>query len=249
MVKKEKKPESRVMKAVRYSKNAIFAVLLVVLVGILIVTMLARVSGKSPSLLGFAVYRVSSGSMEPTLKVGDVILSQKCNPEDLAEGDIVSYEGSVGEFKDKIVTHRVQTAPYKENGEYYLVTKGDNNPAEDSPILFKQVCGKMIQKLDFLAMIYDFFITPWGLISIILLIILAFFNEIIIFVSALLGIEPKDNNNSVENIIEKYRNENITKALDNIEIDELIEQSGISNEEPDSVSEESDEFDNKTKSE
>ncbi len=237
------------MKAVRYSKNAIFAVLLVVLVGILIVTMLARVSGKSPSLLGFAVYRVSSGSMEPTLKVGDVILSQKCNPEDLAEGDIVSYEGSVGEFKDKIVTHRVQTAPYKENGEYYLVTKGDNNPAEDSPILFKQVCGKMIQKLDFLAMIYDFFITPWGLISIILLIILAFFNEIIIFVSALLGIEPKDNNNSVENIIEKYRNENITKALDNIEIDELIEQSGISNEEPDSVSEESDNFDNKTKSE
>ena len=209
--KKQKinKPENKIFKTLRIIKDIIFGVVLAVLVLTVIVVLTARINGETPTLFGHAVYRVSSGSMEPYLKVGDIILSKECDPMKLKEGDVITYDGKSGQFAGKRVTHRVVKEPYlnENDGKYYLVTKGDDNPAEDTPISVSQVTGKLEAKLDFLNSLYNFFITPWGLLTLIGLIVIAFFNEIIIFVRTLMGYGIEEKREDIQDIIERIQRE------------------------------------------
>lgn len=211
--KKSKKPESKFKKTVRIIKNVIFVIVMTVLVSFMIITLTARINGGTPSLFGHALYRVSSGSMVPTLEVGDIILSKSCDPMELKNGDIITYNGTSGQFAGKRVTHRVVEEPYynKADGEYYLVTKGDDNPVKDTPIKTSQVTGKLVDKIEFLKWIYDIFVTPWGLIILIALIILAFFNEIIVFVKALIGHGDDEEHEDIQDIIERIQRDSAEK--------------------------------------
>lgn len=197
-------------KVLRIIKNAVLSVVIVFLALILILTVVSRIMGKAPSLFGFSLYRVSSGSMMPELAVGDIILVRQCEGTSVQKGDIVTYSATEGMMEGRLVTHRVAEAPYQKNGVYYVVTKGDANLQNDTPIKASQITAKLVVKLAFLNFFFDFFATPWGLLTLIALIILAFFNEIIIFVKALFGIglEP-DPKESVEELIERYKNEEI----------------------------------------
>ena len=190
-------------------KNTLFILILTVLVIVIAATTITRMGGNIPSLFGYSMFRVSSGSMTPALEVGDVILIKDCDPMTLKVNDIVTYEGKSGGMKGKIVTHRVIKAPYKKGGEYYIETKGDANILKDDPVNVKTVNGKFVTKVDVLKGLYSFFITPWGLLTIIALIILAFFNEIVNFVKSLLGLGDKGKEpEKVEDIIERYKKEN-----------------------------------------
>lgn len=215
--KKQKKPETKFKKTFRIIKNVIFIIIMVVLVTLMIVTLTARINGGTPTVFGYALYRVSSGSMEPFLQVGDIIISKECDPMELKQGDIITYNGTSGQFAGKRVTHRVITEPYfdKSDGKYYLVTKGDDNPAEDTPILTTQVTGKYLDKIQFLKWIYDVFVTPWGLLILIALIVIAFFNEIVLFVKALLGHVDNDEEEreDIQDIIKRVQRESAEKQL------------------------------------
>lgn len=211
-MKKTKKEESKLFTTLRLIKNVFFAVILVTLTGVIVLSLVTRFSGKTPSMFGYTMYRVSSGSMKPTLQVGDIILCEDCDPLKLKNGDIITYNGISGQFEGKRVTHRVFKQPYKVDGNYYLVTKGDDNPLEDTPIPVSCVSGKYLYKLDIIRGFYEFFLTPWGLLAMIALIILAFFNELIIFVKALFGKGfEQPEKVSIEDIIERYQKENIEK--------------------------------------
>lgn len=217
MRKTVKKPESRLKKTLRIIKNVIFALIMTVIVGLLIITLTARINGETPSIFGYTVYRVSSGSMVPSLEVGDIILSRECDPMTLKNGDIITYDGKSGQFAGKRVTHRVVTEPYfdSERGEYCLVTKGDDNPIEDTPITASQVTGIMVRKIGVLKWLFDFFVTPWGLLTIIGLIILAFFNEIINFVRAMMG--EDEEHEDIQDIIERVQRETAGQQKEELE--------------------------------
>ena len=222
--------EGKPIKIFRVIKNSIFAVILVALVGVIALTMFTRISGKTPSLFGYTVYRVSSGSMEPTFKVGEIIICKDCDPMQLKNGDIITYDGTSGDFAGKSVTHRVVKPPYKEGNGYYLVTKGDDNPVEDTPISVEQVTGIFLNKIEFLKMLFDFFVTPWGLITLVALIILAFFNEIVIFVSALTGrgTPPKKKEDIHDIIARLQNNQELLAESEHAElIDDLTEPLGV----------------------
>lgn len=158
--------------------NIFLTVLFVLLVAIIILTIVARFSGNTPSIGGYMIFRVSSGSMEPDLKIGDVLLSKEVTDiTSLNVGDIVTYHGTSANLAGKPITHQVVKGPYEENGTYYLVTKGTANLEEDPPITEEQLVGVMICKIPLINELYNFFLTPWGLITAILLIILAFSGE------------------------------------------------------------------------
>ena len=213
MEKKNKKPESKAKKTIRIIKNVIFVIVITVLVGLMIFSLTARINGSTPTVFGRALYRVSSGSMEPFLQVGDVILTRECDPMELKKGDIITYNGTSGQFAGKRVTHRVVKEPYLDEtkGGYYLVTMGDNNPVEDTPISTSQVTGVFVGKVEFLKWIYDIFVTPWGLLILIALIIIAFFNEIVIFVKALTGNDDDEEREDIQDIIERVQRESSEK--------------------------------------
>ena len=178
MINKEQQPKSKVRSVLRVIKNVFFGSLLVVLVIMLIVNLIARINGDTPEFFGYSVYRISSDSMTPYLEVGDVILSKQCDPMALRYGDVITYDGLTGEYAGKSITHRVIREPYQEGNEYFLITKGDDNPVEDTPVNISQVNGKMLRKLPVLKVVYQFLLTPWGLVLVLLLIVAAFTPEL-----------------------------------------------------------------------
>jgi signal peptidase I len=74
-------------------------------------------------------YMVESNSMDPLLDEGATILAVKpTSEEDIAVGDIVVFKSATS---PNHVVHRVIDTNSDENGIYYI-TKGDNNPREDT---------------------------------------------------------------------------------------------------------------------
>lgn len=72
---------------------------------------------------------VSSGSMIPTLNVGDIILVRGVDPNTIAAGTIVVFH-SPRDYNMPIV-HRV-TSVIVDGEQLYFRTKGDNNPVADN---------------------------------------------------------------------------------------------------------------------
>ena len=160
--------------------NILTTVLLVFLVALVVLVFVVRLTGNSPSIFGYHVFRVSSGSMEPELHIGDVILVKNVGVEELAEGDTITYKGDEGEFADKMITHRVIEAPHEENGIWYLRTQGiAEGTYPDPEITYSQVEGKFVSKLTFMNAIYNFFLSPAGLIVFVFIIIVLFGYEMI----------------------------------------------------------------------
>lgn len=138
-----------------------------------------RLQGKTPQLFGYQILRISSTSMEPKLKVGDIIISKSVKDVTaLKLGDVITYKGKVGSYSDKTITHEVTQEPYKENGKYYLQTRGIANSYPDPEISEDQVIGKMVCTLSIFSVAYNFFITPWGLAVILGFLTLVFINEV-----------------------------------------------------------------------
>lgn len=119
----------------------VWNLLLKTLVGFLIV-LLALIF-----LFGFKPYVVISGSMTPSLNVGDIIFVKKVKNNNYKFGDIVTYKGGDGKF----ITHRV-----KEVVDDKLITRGDANSTDD-PIISKSiVVGKTEFRLYKVGILYDF---------------------------------------------------------------------------------------------
>lgn len=204
--------KNKVFRIIKLIKNIICWTLIAVLVFTLVVFFMSRINGSTPSVFGYSIFRVSSGSMEPELMVGDIILDKTVdNPEDLKVGDVITFKSS--DYGDLLVTHKVIKAPYEENGKLMLQTKGIANEVEDKPISVDNVKGIMICKVDYLDTVYNVFLSPWGLLILITLIVIIFFDEIITIVKIL-----TNNDKSVKDA------DDINEIIDRLQAEKLKEQ-------------------------
>ena len=91
-----------------------------------------------PRMMGYEVYEVVSGSMEPEIPVGSVIYVKAVAPEEVREEEVIAFwSGS------SVITHRVV-----ENrlAEREFVTKGDANAAEDlRAVPYAELIGRVIR--------------------------------------------------------------------------------------------------------
>lgn len=95
----------------------------------------------SASVSGYRIFNVASGSMEPTIKVGDVILVKDAEPYSLTPGeDIITYKMS-DNGDEKLITHRFIRYEEDDEGKKMIITKGDANIIEDNPVDPSQVMG------------------------------------------------------------------------------------------------------------
>ena len=77
-----------------------------------------------PSALGMHPFTVLSGSMEPTIHTGDIVVVDKISPLDARVGDVVTFRSP--EDPAKLITHRMISMRVR--GEtVYVVTRGDAN--------------------------------------------------------------------------------------------------------------------------
>ncbi len=78
---------------------------------------------------------VTSASMWPALRRGDLILIEGVAPSELEEGDIVVWRHEGG-----FTIHRVVALNQKT-----LVTKGDGNFDEDKPVRYEDIVGRAVE--------------------------------------------------------------------------------------------------------
>lgn len=89
----------------------------------------------------FSVNIVLSGSMEPVLKTGGIVFTDKEKKEPEI-GDIITYQ-----MENTLVTHRVSGI----KGDTYM-TKGDANDREDAmPVFPSQILGTVVFFLPYLG--------------------------------------------------------------------------------------------------
>lgn len=108
---------------------------------LLVLLVLACLPLTVPRILGYHIYSVVSGSMEPAIPTGSLLYIQEAQPGEMKEGDIIAFYGS--EHSTAVITHRVV-----ENrvamGEF--ITKGDANQAEDlQPVPYGDFIGKAVR--------------------------------------------------------------------------------------------------------
>ena len=76
-----------------------------------------------PQLMGYEVYNVVSGSMEPEIPIGSAIYVEPMEPEAVEEGDVIAFQSG-----DSVIAHRVVQ---NQKVEGFFKTKGDANAGED----------------------------------------------------------------------------------------------------------------------
>ena len=87
-------------------------------------------AGQVPQVLGYSVFRVMTGSMEPEIREDSLLVVKKTPPEDIVPGDIISFFSPDPMLEGAVNTHRVVRIE-KENGRTQFITKGDANVIED----------------------------------------------------------------------------------------------------------------------
>jgi len=86
---------------------------------------------------GYAVLEVISGSMEPTIKIGDLIVINT-NEENYGIGDIITFRDINGSF----VTHRIISIE-----DNVMVTQGDANDSVDEEMSVSSIVGKYTMRI------------------------------------------------------------------------------------------------------
>ena len=80
-----------------------------------------------PVVFGGRSFSVMSGSMEPSISTGDLVMTTPIAPGEAASGDIVTFPDP--DHQGRLLTHRVASST-RSGTEFQFVTKGDanNNP-------------------------------------------------------------------------------------------------------------------------
>lgn len=100
---------------------------------------------KVPTMFGTAPMIVQSGSMQPTIRTGDLIFSKVTEPEDVKEGDIISFYDPDSNGKT-VNTHRVikiETVVEGDKEQLQFRTKGDFklNKEDKTPVPAENLIG------------------------------------------------------------------------------------------------------------
>lgn len=122
------------MKKAKKIFSAVMSVLTVVIFifGLLIfVSVLKASAGKIPNMCGYSVLQVQTGSMEPELMTGSIIIVHKTDVDSLEVGDIISFYAADSEISGLVNTHRIVNVSKNMSGQPVFVTKGDANDFND----------------------------------------------------------------------------------------------------------------------
>ena len=114
---------------------------------------------------GYSFLEVVSGSMEPTIEIGDIVIIDT-KDKDILEGDIITFKDTSG----SLVTHRVVS--YTDDK---MITKGDFNNSNDEEISRDNIVGKYKFKIHHLGLVIKSLQSPMTFVMIFIIGILICF--------------------------------------------------------------------------
>ncbi|HEY5560220.1 MAG TPA: signal peptidase I [Clostridiaceae bacterium] len=169
--RREANIKSNIIRILKNIGNAITVVVCGILVLIIITScinmfQIATHPGKIPSIFGYKVMTVLTGSMGPKIKPGDLAIASNIKDLDsIKVGTIVSYMNK----ENVLITHRVEEINNKAGAITYI-TKGDANPVADvEPVTQNQLEGTYVTKIPYIGYVSMFVKTGAGMISLIVI--------------------------------------------------------------------------------
>jgi signal peptidase len=107
---------------------------------------------------GWMTEVVISGSMEPAIQTGSVVIVRPIVPDTIRKGDIIMYSSL---DMTSLITHRVVNVEYEPTLQF--ITKGDaNNNSDIIPIAPGQIVGIVAFTIPYLGLLTQFIKTSLG---------------------------------------------------------------------------------------
>lgn len=111
--------------------NVLITVLLIFAV-LMCLWVTVQVVGKGyVNLFGYSMFRVVTGSMEPTIPVGSLLICKQTGMETVQVGDIICFRAQESVIFGQMVTHRVTGIFSAVDGSLLFETRGDANLVAD----------------------------------------------------------------------------------------------------------------------
>lgn len=130
---------------------------LIIILGLSYIVQITIMNRKYANVLGYSLFEVLTGSMEPTIEIGDDVLIKVT--QDIKKGDVVVFDNK---DNDNFILHRVIQV-----NENDVLTKGDNNNMYDGIIPKENIIGKTLIIFPKLGKIQEFFRKPYIFIPLI----------------------------------------------------------------------------------
>lgn len=121
---------------------------IVIVIGLYYIVQIKVLKKDYGDIFGYTFFEVATGSMYPTMGVGDVVIVKLA--EEVSENDIIVYKDG-----ENFVTHRL----IKKDGNK-LTAKGDANNSEDKPVEIDNVLGKVIKIIPEFGIIRRILLSP-----------------------------------------------------------------------------------------
>ena len=137
--------------------------------GLLIALAVVLVGPLLPIQGNFQIKVVQSGSMEPAIKTGSLVVIKPL--DNYRIGDVITFEGNFKDAKGKKVpiTHRIVDARVSVGNVTYQ-TKGDaNEDVDQSPVALNKVIGKVLFSLPYAGYLVAAAQTGYGLLAIVVI--------------------------------------------------------------------------------
>ena len=145
----------------------IMEIIAIILIYNIILIIVSSINGKNFNILGYKAYVINTNSMEPTIKVGDIVIIKKVKVEKLNQGDVITFTQ-----EGEVITHRITKIDVEESGTKYI-TKGDNNNTEDTiKVEHEDILGKEILTIPQLGKVMQLLNNKIILLIIILIILI-----------------------------------------------------------------------------
>ena len=148
----EIKKKNPILKIIKLIWKIFEKILTIALIFMALIIVTQRVTKDEKSFLGFRLYRVETGSMIPKYEIGDAILVKEKEIDKIKKGDDVTYNGTAGSMKGKLVTHQVIDIEEKD-GKKVFHTKGIANTQEDPVISGEQIKGVVLAEIGIITLI------------------------------------------------------------------------------------------------
>lgn len=157
-----------IQKIILHLVNLVSVITIAAAVVVLCIVLLTR-PGEAPSIAGYTLFRITTGSMEPTYPVDTLILVKKTDPSRIQTGDVISFYSSDPALGGAVNTHRV-TGVQTDGTHWSYKTKGDANNVEDTYGTSEtELIGKVTGSSLFLGKLARLIVNPLLFIPVILI--------------------------------------------------------------------------------
>ena len=166
LITDQKNMHARTKRVMKILGNALFVVLMLIVAVVLFFTIQSKFAGNTPGIAGYKLYIVLSGSMEPELHTGSLVIVKPADPIKLAVNDIITFRSL--DNIDALITHRIVAINSGENLSF--ATKGDANDVNDpQSVLAANVVGKVSFSLPYVGYVLNFARSKMGLLLLVIL--------------------------------------------------------------------------------